>query len=126
MNKFLVLISTTTILILVIGVLVLSRNNKPENIAGQNTSSSYEYFWGEGCPHCAKVAEFLESWENADKVQIDKKEVYQDKDNASLLAQRAKECDITGPLGVPLLYTPEGACISGDAPIIDYFNSLEF
>jgi len=100
----------------------LSKNNKPSL---PSPATSYEYFWGNGCPHCAKVEEFLNSWDKKDKIQIDKKEVWYDKSNASLMAQRANHCNIpSDQLGVPLLFTPDGKCLIGDQPIIEYFKSL--
>ena len=88
--------------------------------------NGYEYFWGDGCPHCAVVQKFFDSWEGKDKIQIDKKETWSNPENARLLTQRARACNIsTSDMGVPLLVTPEGKCIGGDQPIIDYFKSLD-
>lgn len=95
----------------------------------KNTSTSpvagYEYFWGDGCPHCAVVEEFLASWEGKDKIKIEKKEVWKDSGNARVLGARAAACNIPqDELGVPLLVTPEGQCIVGDQPIIEFLKNL--
>ena len=36
----------------------------------------YEYYWGDGCPHCKIVADFMETWEGKDKIKITKFEVW--------------------------------------------------
>jgi len=96
-----------------------SNNNTP-------LPSSYEYFWGDGCPHCANVAEFFSTWEGRDKVSIDKKEVWSDKNNALLMKERVTYCKLSlSGMGVPFLFTPEGKCIEGDGAIIEFFKGLE-
>ena len=87
---------------------------------------TYEFYWGTGCPHCKNVEDFLSSWDKKDKVKISKFEVQQNQANSVQMLKRAKSCglDTTKGLGVPFLFTPEGKCLNGDAPIIDYFKSL--
>jgi hypothetical protein len=86
----------------------------------------YELYWGIGCPHCKNVDDFLSTWDKKDTVQITKLEVQQDQANGVQMLKRAKSCgiDTTQGVGVPLLYTPDGKCLNGDTPIIDYFKSL--
>jgi len=107
------------------GIFLLSAKNRGATPPTQ-LPTAYELFWGDGCPHCAKVEEFLVSWENKDKIIIDKKEVWKDRANAEVMSQRAASCKIpTAELGVPFLYAPEGKCFVGDSPIIDYFKNLK-
>jgi len=107
-------------LVLVGAYVVAKQQTPPPPVTG------YEYFWGDGCPHCAIVQEFFDSWEGKDKIQIDKKETWSNPENARLLTQRARACNIpTNEMGVPLLVKPDGECIGGDQPIIDYFKSLD-
>jgi len=87
--------------------------------------TSYEYFWGDGCPHCANVEEFMKTWEKKDQTNIQKLEVWSNRENAQLMQERAKSCGIApSGMGVPFLVTPEGKCLSGDTPIIELFKSL--
>jgi len=124
MRRFFPLIALLALFLLG-GAFVWSTKNRNAPPAAQPTTS-YELFWGDGCPHCAKVEEFLVSWENKDKIKIDKKEVWKDRANAEVMSQRAASCKIpTAELGVPFLYTPEGKCFVGDSPIIDYFKNLK-
>lgn len=120
MKKLGLLIGVLSAVIVIGGAFLLSRSSSP------TLPSSYEYFWGDGCPHCAVVEEFLSGWDKKDKVSLDKKEVWKNPANARLLAQRASSCKIPrSELGVPLLVTPEGKCIGGDTPIIDFLKNLE-
>ncbi|MFH0937484.1 MAG: hypothetical protein V1808_04285 [Candidatus Daviesbacteria bacterium] len=96
--------------------------------ATTNPTGVYEYFWGEGCPHCANVEKFLENWEGKDKIKLEKKEIRQSRDNASLLLKRLTQCKLSkdqiDQAPIPVLYTSEEKCILGDVSIIDHFKSL--
>ena len=110
------------LLIIAAGTIFFSRNQKP---TPPSLPTSHEYFLGGGCPHCAEVEKFLESWDGKDKIQIDKKEAWKNAGNSKLLLQRAKYCNIpSNEVGVPLLFTPRGKCIIGDEPIIEYLQGL--
>lgn len=124
MNKFGIIIVLITILILGGGAFLISKNgSQPIPTLEPGT---YEYFWGDGCPHCKIVADFFESWDSKNKISITKYNVWNDKAGANLLAERAKICEIKpSEMGVPFLVTPEGKCFSGDIEIINYFKNLE-
>jgi glutaredoxin-related protein len=115
------------ILILIGGVFI--NFVKDENGGGTQDLTPpiiHEYFWSETCPHCANVAEFMETWEGKDKVQIEKLEVSRSTENAQKFIARGLLCKIPrNQLGVPLLVTPNGECSIGDVPVIDYLKSLE-
>ena len=91
MKRFPLLIGFVSILIVIGGVFIFSNNStdNPET-APPSLPDSYEYYWGEGCPHCANVEEFLSTWENRDKVQIDKKEVYNNQDTDLIVGEFAE------------------------------------
>ena len=125
MNKFGIIVILVTILILGGGAFLISKNgSKPIPTPEPGV---YEYFWGDGCPHCVIVANFWETWENRDKIKIKKFEIWDNKSNATIMADRAKTCGIPlAEMGVPLLVTPEGECLAGDTPIIGHYKSLKF
>lgn len=116
-----VLLIIATILIMFGGAYIFS---KPVEIP---PLTSYEYYWGNGCPHCKIVDDFFGTWENKDKINIKKFEVWSNTKNAEVMAERAKNCQIpkTG-MGVPLLVTPDGKCLIGDQPIIEHYKSLKY
>ena len=77
-------------------------------------------FVGQGCPHCAKVKEFL----NKNNIKVPIKEIYFDKTNRELFLQVIKSCKIPqNQAGVPLLQVDKNRCIVGDNPIIAYFKN---
>ncbi len=127
MKNLILFIGILTVLIIIGGVFINSVKNE-----GQNESQAiilpteYEYFWSETCPHCANVAEFMESWDKKDKIQMQKFEVNESLDNKKKFVERGDFCQIPrNQLGVPLLVTPEGICYPGDGPIIEYLKGLE-
>jgi cytochrome c biogenesis protein CcdA/glutaredoxin len=79
-------------------------------------------FYGQGCPHCGKVLEYLQSSPLKDSVVL--KEIYFDHANAELYNSTLDSLSI--PLaerGVPILVSGE-LYLVGDQPIIDYLDSL--
>ncbi|MDO8601179.1 MAG: thioredoxin family protein [bacterium] len=71
------------------------------------------YFWGDGCPHCAKESKFLEQIkEKYPELAIIKYEVWYNTENQKLFTETAKGLGIT-QLGVPLT-------IIGDKYFIGY------
>ncbi|MGB9609174.1 MAG: hypothetical protein ACPL3E_02240 [Minisyncoccia bacterium] len=87
-----------------------------------NLGNKLIYFYGQGCPHCAKVDEFLKS--NPPKFNLEKKEVYYNQSNQKDLMAAAQNCGFkTIQIGVPFLWTGKD-CIVGDEPIINYFKNL--
>lgn len=128
MKRFPLLVGIVLILIIIGGVFLFSKGStsNPETTS-PDLPDSYEYYWGEGCPHCANVEEFLSTWENKGRIQIDKKEVYNDRGNIALFKSRAKYCELSSnQIGVPFLFTPDGECLVGDTPIINLFEQMEF
>lgn len=123
MNKSLIAIIAITILILGGGAFLATKNNsKPTPSPEPNT---YEYFWGDGCPHCKIVADFMETWSGKDKINIKKLEVWNNTKNAALMNERAKACNVQRTqMGVPFMVLPDGKCLTGDQPIIELFKSL--
>jgi glutaredoxin-related protein len=122
MKKFIIAVVALTVFFAVAGSVFLGGNSSSST---PTLPTSYEYFWGEGCPHCANVEEFFSAWEGKDKVSVDKKEVSKNRQNALLMRERAAYCNLPSDnLGVPFLFTPEGKCITGDEPIIEYFKGL--
>lgn len=125
MKKFTVIAVILTIVIMVGGVLLLSRGQNSNNIKDYPLPANLIFYWGNGCPHCKIVEDFLSTWDKKDTVKIDKKEVWGSIANANELKARYEYCKVPqSEMGVPLLFTPDGKCFSGDTPVIDYLKSL--
>ena len=126
MNKGLITIIVATVIIVVAGAIFLSGNSNPTPpIAIESPPAELEYYWGNGCPHCKVVADFLDTWEKKDEIVINKFETWYNKENEQRLAAVGAFCNIPkNQIGVPLLFTHEGKCLIGDTPIIDYLKSL--
>lgn len=82
------------------------------------------YYWGDGCPHCKVVSDFLEANNIADKVSFEKKEVWNNKDNANEMGRWAKACGVKPEgMGVPFVYGGDGQCYIGEPDVINFFKA---
>jgi thiol-disulfide isomerase/thioredoxin len=87
----------------------------PSFVFAQETPVNVYFFWGEGCPHCAKEKEYLQKIENNyPQVIINNFEVYNNRQNAKLLQKIGQETDINVN-GVPLI-------IIGDKALVGFLN----
>ena len=81
-------------------------------------------FYGEGCPHCKNVDEFITQNKITDKVKFANLEVWSNKDNQIILGEVALKCGInSGSVGVPLLYDGNSKCHIGDIDAIDFLKA---
>jgi glutaredoxin len=79
-------------------------------------------YWGEGCPHCEKVEEFLAQNKLDAKFPITRKEVYSQKGNAREMQKIAKSCGLPADsISIPFLWTGK-ECLIGDVDIIAFFQ----
>jgi len=113
---------TLFIILGVAGVLVIlallgrftNKEAKPEMIL----------FYGDTCPHCKNVDDFISANSVRDKLKFQELEVYNNQANARLLSVTAKKCNIDTSAGIGVPFFFDGAsCLQGDQPIIDYFQS---
>jgi len=97
----------------------ISVNN---NILIQKETTSIILFYGDGCPHCEIVDEYLKENNIKDKINFEHKEVYNNKQNSNLLVEKAKICGMNiNSIGVPFLWDGE-KCLVGDRDIIEFFK----
>jgi len=79
----------------------------------ENEKINLYFFYGNGCPHCAKEEIFLDKLEqNEPDIEIKRYEVWYNRENSKLLAKIAQELDLQIS-GVPLL-------IIGDQTVSGY------
>jgi len=83
-------------------------------------------FWGNGCPHCEVVKNFITDNKSNSKFKISQKEVYYNKANQKQLEDTAKLCpevDSSKGIGIPLAFVVDTkTCLLGDTPIIEWLK----
>ncbi|OGI21844.1 MAG: hypothetical protein A2808_02775 [Candidatus Moranbacteria bacterium RIFCSPHIGHO2_01_FULL_55_24] len=85
--------------------------------------ASIIYYYGEECPHCKVINEFLEKNDVASKVSFTKKEVWHDQENSAEMQARAESCGLDkNQIGVPFVYTDEGKCLIGEPDVKKFFS----
>ena len=92
-------------------------------VAIEIQNSDIILFYGDGCPHCALVEEYINQNGIEAKITFSKKEVYNNKQNADDLVAKARVCGMpTDSVGVPFLWDGS-TCFLGDRDIIEFFRS---
>lgn len=102
-------------LVVIIGAILLFKQKPAEGLT---------LFYGQECPHCARVEEFLIANKIDEKVKINRVEVYHNQQNANDMAKIAQKCGIqTTQMGVPLLW--DGSkCYEGEDEVKNYFQQF--
>jgi len=93
-----------------------------------STTHDLILFYGNTCPHCKIVEEFIKTNKIDEKLKIDQLEVYDNKANSATmvsLVQKVCPDQITKEgIVVPFLVdTKNNQCIIGDTPINDYLSN---
>jgi phage FluMu protein Com len=114
----------TIFIVLTIGILlgiIVLESNRTKGVAkaleGVLSSKDPIYFYGNTCPKCKDLQDFIDSNKIEEKVTIIKKEVYSNQSNALMLTKVAEKCNIpSSGIGVPFVYF-EGKCLVGEPDI---------
>ena len=121
-------IITVIFIVLVLFGIFKLLSKKPSSITTNSITQDLVLFYGSTCPHCKIVEEFISNNKITEKIKIDQLEVYENKNNASLMASTVqKVCpDQLSDQGLPvpfLVDTKNNKCIIGDTPITDYLSA---
>lgn len=118
--------------LIIVGVLVafyFLTSKKPTSniISASNPNTDLILFYGNTCPHCKIVEEFISTNEIDQKLKISQLEVYDDKSNSALFSNLVQEIcqDQLNSEGLPvpfLIDQSDKKCIIGDTPITDYLT----
>lgn len=94
----------------------LAQENNSQDAQGVSNQTVYiSFFHGEGCPHCAKAATFLEKMSNEyNNLDFKAFEIYNNPSNAKLLGAVTKKLGISVS-GVPVIFI-------GDEYVYGYLN----
>jgi glutaredoxin len=80
-------------------------------------------FYGQGCPHCKDVEDFISQNKIEDKVKITRLEVWYNKNNQATLGEVVQKCGISASsVGVPFLYDGNGKCYIGEVDIPNFLK----
>lgn len=80
-------------------------------------------FYGDTCPHCKKVEEYIAANNIKTKFKFQELEVYNNQTNAQLLGEKARQCGLNTNQGVDVPFFFDGQkCLLGDQDIINYFQ----
>ncbi|QQS44345.1 hypothetical protein IPM65_01970 [Candidatus Roizmanbacteria bacterium] len=132
-------IFTIAIILVIVGLLTAvvlgSKGRKADTQATQQPSGAASsatpalsiqmpiFFYGNTCPHCADVEKWMQENKIEEKIEVVKKEVYDNRANSLELSQAAESCGLdTSSIGVPFLFTPEGKCLIGTPDIVGYLS----
>ncbi len=126
MDKKLSLATILFILVSAGSVFILAKDKEIRESANMNVREEAEgqiiLFYGNGCPHCVIVEEYIKENKTQDKISFAQKEVYYNQNNAKELESKAKICGLPADaIGVPFLW--DGSkCFIGDQEIIEFFK----
>ncbi len=121
---------TVGIIVVVVGAILagvyFTGGSGPDNTyltTDPNTKGAI-LFYGEGCPHCKIVDDFILENNITEKVNFAHSEVWHNKSNAQLLGQKAQICGISADtVGIPFLFDGDNKCYVGDVDIINFFKN---
>jgi len=123
-----IIIPTILFIVVFVSSFVILLKNKESNLPNNiqenqlTEESQIILYYGDGCPHCAIVEEYIKENKIQDKLSFIQKEVYYNQGNAKELEEKAKICGMpTDSIGVPFLWDGE-KCLVGDADIINFFK----
>lgn len=109
--------------VLIAGLIVWAiMESKAEKQAASVPDASTIYFYGEECPHCKRINEFLESNAIASKFTFTKKEVWHSRTNSAQMKEKAEACGMdASKVGVPFIYTEGNKCVFGEPDVKKFF-----
>ena len=115
--------------VLIFSFFVLLREKGKSQISTNETTAKENQpadqiilFYGNGCPHCAIVEDYINKNKIQEKIPLIQKEVYYNQNNAKDLEAKAKICGLpTDSIGVPFLWNGKD-CLIGDKDIINFFE----
>jgi glutaredoxin-related protein len=118
-----------TILVIIVVFVVFYKitSQKPASVNSDYQNSDLILFYGDTCPHCKVVEEFISENQIDQKLKISQLEVYNNQDNSTLFLKMVNEnCpENSSSEGLPvpfLVDTQNKECLIGDTPINGYLS----
>lgn len=115
------------IIVVIIGAYKLIFRKPASTPVASQPTTDLNLFYGDTCPHCKNVENFIAQNNIDQKIKIGKYEVYEDKSNAALFTSMVKQIcpDKLDSQGLPvpfLIDQKDKTCTVGDTPVIDYLT----
>ena len=106
-------------------ITALVKERKSPVLANNGKNEILVLYYGNTCPHCKIVEEWLKNYDPFNRIGVVLKEVYQNQDNRKEFIEKATICKLDlNNLGVPMLWEAENSkCYEGDQPITDFLNT---
>ena len=96
----------------------------PGSIKPNTMPEGIVLFYGEGCPHCKDVEDFVSQNKIEDKVKFTRLEVWNNQNNALLLINTAQSCEVDISQGAPVPLLWDGTkCYIGGPDVINFFKN---
>lgn len=107
----------------VVAIIFVAKSETGTRTTDKAVKSDIVLFYGDGCSYCKVVETYLETENVESKISFDKREVYNNQTNATLMTAKAKTCGLnTNSIGVPFLWDGSN-CLIGDRDIIAFFET---
>lgn len=137
LDKIVIFLSLAIVIYLLLDLFVLNgrplfkKDTNPINT--ENSATVTEpvtadiFYWGEGCPHCETVEEWLEVNNQQNTLKINSKEVYKNQNNSKELIdtvnQYCPQLQGESGIGVPTGFDPiSQKCFQGSDEIIKFLS----
>lgn len=121
----------TILLVIVLAFFAFFKlTSKPSsNSLNSDENVDFIFYYGDGCPHCVTVEEYMETKKVEDKLVISQKEVYYNQQNSKEfqenISQYCPEIMSDQGIGVPVAFDIKNKkCYLGSPPIIDFIDQL--
>jgi glutaredoxin len=111
-------------IVVAVGILFFAFMQFFPNISKTTLPKETILFYGDTCPHCKNVEDFIAKNDIKNKISFAEMEVYNNASNAQLLINLGKECKLDAQSigAVPFLWDGSN-CHLGDVDIIDFFKN---
>ncbi|MDD3793427.1 MAG: hypothetical protein PHI37_01325 [Candidatus Gracilibacteria bacterium] len=108
--------------------IIISNNEVIDTSTGSTQDTSYIYYYGQGCSHCANLDKYLTKVGGYDKLDIVKKEVYFNDENREEMISEGKRLGLSeSDIGVPFFIinaSGKETPLIGDGQIIENLKPI--
>lgn len=120
MKKQILVIIAVLMFIIGLGLVASSLNNS--NTSLEKMKDQTILYYGNTCPHCKELEDYIKLNKIEEKITFIRKEVYLNLNNSRELTAVAKSCGFEEKsIGVPFLYS-KAKCYMGKDEVIAYIN----